>query len=124
MGKTFIEAITILEALFARLRHYNVKINISKCHLLMPSVIFLGHQLSATGLQPLKKHKEAVNRFPTPSCTSEVRSFLGLVRFNEHFIPNMAKLAEPLVRILRGGKSQRFSWGQNNKLLLKISRDV
>jgi len=59
----------------------------------------------------LKKNRNAVNRFPIPSNTKEVRSFLGLVRFNEHFIPNMANLAQPLIEVIRGGKSQRFSWG-------------
>jgi len=52
----------------------------------MLSVNFLGHQLSAKGLQPLEKHKEAVNRFPVPTNTPEIRSFEGLVRFNEHFV--------------------------------------
>jgi len=63
MGQEFVEALLILEALFARLRFYNVKINLGK------------------------KHKNSVNRFPIPCNTKEVRSFLGLVRFNEHFIP-------------------------------------
>jgi hypothetical protein len=102
MGQEFREAATILEALFARLRHYNVKFNISKCHFLMPFGYFSGHQVSAKVLQPLDKYKEVVNRFPVPTNTSEVRSFLGLVQFDEHFIPNLAQLAEPLAKILRG----------------------
>jgi hypothetical protein len=102
MGQEFVEALLILEALFARLRFYNVKINSGKCQFLMPSVDFLGHLLSSKGLQQLKKHKNSVNRFPIPSNTKEVRSFLGLVRFNEHFIPNMANLAEPLIQVITG----------------------
>jgi hypothetical protein len=59
----------------------------------MPSVNSLGHQLSAKKRQPVKKHKEAAYRFPVPTNISEVRSFLGLVRFNEDFIRNLTQLA-------------------------------
>jgi hypothetical protein len=75
MGQKFVEALSILEALFARLRFYNVKINLGKYQFLMPSVDSLGHSLFRTGLQRLKKYRNSVNRFP-----STIFSWIGPIQ--------------------------------------------
>ena len=108
MAKTFDEEMHHLEELFHRLRLANVKIALKKCQFFQPMVEFLGHRITSEGLKPHKKHVENMIQFKTPQTIEEIRSFLGLVRFNEGFIANMACKMEPLLKVLRGGKSMKF----------------
>ena len=85
-----------LGSMFARRKYYDIKVYLNKCHFLMPSVDFIGYQLSERWPQPIKKHQDSVNRFPILTVATEVRSFLRSVRFNEHFSPNTANLIQVL----------------------------
>nr|XP_012136803.1 PREDICTED: uncharacterized protein K02A2.6-like [Megachile rotundata] len=57
-----------LEALFKRLREYELVINPSKCIFGAAAVEFLGHRVSADGLQPLPEKVQAISEYP-PSTT-------------------------------------------------------
>ena len=57
-------------------------------------IIFLGHWISARGIEPDEGDKgkaDHIKAWPTPSSSSDVRSFLGLVRYLAVFLPKLAK---------------------------------
>lgn len=56
----------------------------------------------------MKSKVEAVVQALAPTNITELRSFLGLVRYNAKFIPRFADVIEPLCQLLRQGAS--FSW--------------
>uniref|UniRef100_A0A5S6QQ48 RNA-directed DNA polymerase n=1 Tax=Trichuris muris TaxID=70415 RepID=A0A5S6QQ48_TRIMR len=85
-----------LEQLFRRLREYGVKLNPAKCIFHASEIEFLGFHVSARGIRPLDKKVEAIQQFPLPSTTSELRRFLGCVNFYRRFLPNAAVLLAPL----------------------------
>jgi hypothetical protein len=48
----------------------------SKCHLLRDIVKFLGHIVNAEGISTDPEKIEKVTNWPTPTCVSDVRSFM------------------------------------------------
>ncbi len=67
-----------LRQLFTRLREHGLVINAEKCVFGASSIEFLGHRLSAAGVEPLPAHVAAVVDFPRPSTVKELQGFLGV----------------------------------------------
>lgn len=71
-----------------------------KCELGRREVLFLGHILSADGLQPDPDKTKAVKMMKAPSNTGELCSFLSMVNQLGKFIPGLAKKDKPLRDLL------------------------
>jgi len=70
---------------------------------------FLGHLVSASGVQPLPDKVSAITEWPTLHCLRDVRAFYGLVGYYCRFIEGYATIAaEPLMRLTR--KGTKFVW--------------
>ncbi|MBM6549262.1 reverse transcriptase domain-containing protein [Streptococcus dysgalactiae] len=93
-----------LRSLFDRLVKHGVTINPDKCQLGQSNIEFLGHNFSASGIQPRPEKVDAIHDYPAPQSYSQLRRFAGLVNFYRRFIPNCANLMRPLTDLLRGGK--------------------
>ena len=65
--------------------------NPKKTKLFCSEVNFLGHRISARGIEPDEGKADRIKNWPTPRSSSDVRSFLGLVRYLAVFLPNLAK---------------------------------
>lgn len=61
-----------------RLRLHNLKLKPAKCVFAMDSVKFLGHKITAKGVEMDSKRIEHVLKFKVPRNPSDVRSFHGL----------------------------------------------
>ena len=53
----------------------------NKCAFLLSAVEYLGHKISAKGLQPTDDKIQAIRRAPAPADVSQLKSFLGLVNY-------------------------------------------
>jgi len=71
-------------------------------------VEYLGHVITADGLKPNPRLTEAVQQFPQPENLQDVRRFLGMSSYYRRFIPNFAKVAQPLHRLT--AKGVPFDW--------------
>ena len=95
-----------LKKLFTRLNEHGLLINPDKCEWGRAALKFLGHDVSASGIQPLPERIGDLQRFPQPSSEKEMRRFLGMVNFYHRFIPGCARRTQPLNDMLpRSGKS-------------------
>lgn len=86
-----------------------VTLNMEKCELGKSEVKFLGHILSADGVQPDPDKVKAVMSLKEPSNTGEVRSFLGMLNQLGKYIPGLGEKDKPL-RDLLSMKNQ-WVWG-------------
>ena len=102
-----------LAAVFGRLRAANLKLKASKCQLLQRRVSFLGHVLSEKGIEPDPEKVEMVKSWPTPTCLTEARAFVGLASYYRNHIQSFAELARPLYELTK--KGQRFVWSENQE---------
>ncbi|GFN86959.1 retrovirus-related pol polyprotein from transposon opus [Plakobranchus ocellatus] len=84
-----------------------------------PSIEFLGHIFSAEGFKPCPSKLQEICEMPTPTCTSEVRSLLGMMNFcGAHFIPDYATLTYELRRLTQ--KNTAFKWTEKHDEALGI----
>ena len=97
-----------LKAVLHRLDNSGLKLNMSKCQFRKTELPFLGHVISASGLQPDQGHVTAVADAPSPQDAPTLRSFLGFTSFYSKFVPRYAVVVEPLRALLR--KDSTFKW--------------
>lgn len=94
----------------------------------MSKVSFLGHELSAEGVRPLKKYISTIKEFRAPKTTGELRSFLGLINFVSKWIPNYATATEPLKTLLRNKNGDRTDitdhWGPEQQRCFDSLKDT
>lgn len=107
-GSTKAEHDKRVAALMKRMEEYGILLNQQKCIFGAEEIEFLGHVLSAKGVQATESRIAAVQNFREPKTLAELRSFLGLITYIGRFIPNLAAKTEPLRRLLRTGSS--FQW--------------
>jgi hypothetical protein len=70
-----------------------------KTSLFCTEIDFLGHRISADGIEADASKAKRILDWPTPQSTSDIRSFLGLVRYLDQFLPSLAdhtRLLTPL----------------------------
>ena len=105
-----------LRFLFDRFRQYGVVLNPAKCVFGVSSLEFLGHKVTAHGIQPLESKVTAIREFPLPTSLTQLREFLDLVNFYRRFVPRCSELIQPLTDMLAStGSSKKtrtsaFQW--------------
>ena len=82
-------------------------------------VTFCGFDVSRHGHKPTKERTDAIEKFPTPTNVTGVRSFLGLANGLAHFVPDYAQVCDPLYHLLK--KQTVWRWGEpQNDAFLKV----
>ena len=77
----------VLEAL----RKANLFCNGSKTTLFSTEISFLGHKISAAGIQADPRKINRILEWPQPTTATNVRGFLGLTRYIATFLPALAE---------------------------------
>ena len=98
-----------LEQLFQLLSKANLKLKPQKCQFAKPQIHYLGHVISAKGIQVNPDKMSAVKTFPTPKNQKDVRGFLGLCNYYRKFIKGFSHLATPLNNLLKKS-DDKFKW--------------
>ena len=97
-----------LKKVIDRLKFANLKLKPSKCNFVKKEVEYLGHIITANGLQPNTRITQAVLAFPIPEDVQGVRRFLGMASYYRRFIAGFAKIAQPLHHLT--AKDVPFQW--------------
>ena len=71
-------------------RYHGLTICLPKCEFGVSQLEFLGHRVSAHGIQPLEKHTSAHENFSPPTDMGRLQRFLGTIIFYKKFIKNAA----------------------------------
>lgn len=126
-----------LDAVFQRLADYNLKIKPSKCEFFKTKTTYLGHVVSADGIQADPNKIEAVKSWPAPKSIKEVRQFLGFAGYYRRFIKGFASIARPLNNLLIGHPTNKqkakdkkplkrtpFKWEQEEEQAFQKIKDI
>ena len=100
--------LAILEKILSRLENAGIRLKHCKCAFMLSSIDYLGHRVSADGLQPTKERVRAISEAPAPPKVTQLRSFLGVVNYYSKFLPNLSTMSAPLYRRLQ--KQTKWIW--------------
>lgn len=103
-GRSFPEMLERLEEVLQRLRDFGLKLKTSKCKLFQRKLIYLGHVVSAAGVEPDPEKIKVLEdwRLNPPTNSQQLQTFLGFAVYYRSFVENFAKIAEPLYRLVGG----------------------
>ena len=79
-----------------------LKLKSSKCEFFKPKITYLGHIVSAAGIETDPKKIEAVKNWTLPKTVMDVCSFLGFTNHYRRFIQGYAKVTRPLNILISG----------------------
>jgi len=102
------ELLERLHTILSCLHNVGLKVKPSKCSLFKERMFFLGHMVSAAGIDPQEEKIQSIQDWPVPKCVRDVRAFFGLASYYRKFVQNFASIAEPLSALTK--KGVRFSW--------------
>lgn len=96
-----------LDVVFRVLRENAMYLNNNKCQFAQDRVEYLGHLISAAGVDVDPEKLRAMLEYPAPTNLRELRGFLGLTEYYRRFVANYGSLAASLTQLLLIG---RFRW--------------
>ncbi|KAK8921716.1 hypothetical protein KSP39_PZI020354 [Platanthera zijinensis] len=89
------------------LRDHKLYAKRSKCSFGQPEVEYLGHLVSAHGVQADPKKIPSMVDWPPPMTVRALRGFLGLTGYYRRFVKDYDKIARPLTQLLQ---KDAFHW--------------
>ena len=107
-SRTEREHLEHLEEVFGRLRAAGLKLKLEKCSFFKRHIQYLGHLISADGIQPLPEKLESITKMPAPRNPKEVKQFLGLVGYYRKFVPRFTDISRVLTHLTK--KDVEFKW--------------
>jgi hypothetical protein len=75
----------------------------SKCEFDMTELLYLGHIISAQGVQVHQEKIRAIMDWSMPRNVAELRSFFGLCNYYRWFVRGFSKLGAPLTDLTKHG---------------------
>ncbi|KAF7759859.1 hypothetical protein Agabi119p4_11554 [Agaricus bisporus var. burnettii] len=104
-SSTFEEHVENCRRVLETLRKAQLLCSATKTSLFHDEIYFLGHKISARGVEADPTKIEKILDWPRPRSASEVRRFLGLCKFVSQYIPRFSEIASPLYPLT----SKRFN---------------
>ena len=108
-SSTFREHLDRLTAVLQKLQRAGLKLRTEKCRFAQRKVHYLGHVVSAAGVEPDPAKVEAISSYPAPRDVREVRQFLGMANYYRRFVKNFSQIASPLYELTKK-TAKGFSW--------------
>jgi hypothetical protein len=90
------EHIRNVDTILTALRAAGLYCNPRKTHLFETEIDFLGHHISPKGIEADGKKVERIVNWPRPQSATQVRQFLGLVRYISTFLPGITEFTRVL----------------------------
>ena len=116
---TFEQHLENLDMVFQKLHQYGLKLKPSKCSFFKDRLQYLGHVVSAYGVETDPEKTEALRTWPVPKNTKELHTFLGVTGYYRRFVKDYAKITRPLQRLMVGhghtGKRRKKGMKGGNK---------
>ena len=86
-SKSCEEYLQHLNTVFNRFKTAGLKIKLSKCQFFKTQLHYLGHKISADGLEPLPEKLEAIKNLAPTKNVDEAHQILGLLGYYRSFAP-------------------------------------
>src|SRR3989337_3121640 len=102
-SKTLDEHVKNVRTVFRLISNAILQIKQKKCQFFKKEISFLGHRISEKGIQMDPEKIMAMQKVVPPTNLKEVQSILGLFNYYRNFVPDFAKVASPIYKLLKKG---------------------
>jgi len=113
-SRTFKEHIFHLDQVLKRLEEANITLKRSKCSFAVKEVKFLGHIVLASGIAINPEKVQIIKNFERPRTRKQLKKFLGILNFYNHFFMNIGDIAAPLYSL--SSTKVKFTWTNIHEL--------
>ena len=100
-GENDDEHLQTLETVLSLLEKAGIRLKHKKCSFMLTAIEYLGHKISAQGLQPTSEKVQAIHEAPAPKDVTQLKSFLGLLNYYCKFLPTLSTTLAPLYGLLQ-----------------------
>ena len=90
-----------LRAVLTRLKKHYVKLREDKCIFMADEVVYMEHLVTSQGIRATKAKIESIQKAPSISNVSKLKSYLGLLNYYRTFLPNLSTVLQPLHELLQ-----------------------
>ena len=109
-----------LKQVFQILANYKLSINMEKSFFFKQQIKFLGHIITAQGLQTDPKKVQPILDFPQPTSKRSVKSFLGMINQFRRFIPKIGHILAKLHEF----DNNEFIWTTEHSNAFKTAKQA
>ena len=102
------EHLSHIRKVFETLQTAKLSMKRSTCNFFSKEIQYLGHILSATGIQLLPSKTHAIKHIQPPTTPKQIRAFLGLVGYYRKFIKGFDQNSKPLTLLTH--QQVKFDW--------------
>ena len=114
-----------LENVFKILKENHLILQPAKCKFLVEETNFLGYQITANGLRPLRSKIQAILDLQRPSNHTLLRMYVGMIQYNRRFYWNLTETLKPLYDMLdRTRKKEKLNWSMDQIKAFDMSKQA
>ena len=100
-GKTRHDHLKHLKEVLVRLDKAGIHLKLKKRVFLQGEVVYLGHRINRSGIQPVEGKVRAIHEAPAPTnYVKELQAFLGMLNYYACYLPNLSTVLAPLHELL------------------------
>ena len=111
-----------MNAVFLKFKEAGLKIKLSKCQFFKTQLHYLGHKISANGLEPLPEKLEATRNLAPTKNMDEAHQILGLLGYYRSFAPAFTDITIPITNLIK--KYTPFVWSKECQLMLGYLKEI
>ena len=119
------EHIRNVKLIMEALREAKLYVNKKKTKLFCNEIKFLGHRISRAGIEADNDKVSKILDWPSPKSATDVRRFLGLVRYLSAFLPKLALQATVLNKLTTKECDKQFpSWSSEHQTAFETIKHI
>ena len=107
-GKDFVEHLAHIDYVLEKLGEAGLKLNPEKSKFLRSEVKFVGHNISAKGMQMDKDRLDPILKINPPRTIKQTQSLLGVLNYNRGYCRDFSATVKPIYELLQ--KDKKFEW--------------
>ena len=107
---------------FQKFKDAGIKIKWSKCQFFKTQLHYLGHKISANGLEPLPEKLKVIKNLAPTKNMDETCQILGLLGYYRSIIPAFADITIPITTSLK--KKTPFIWSKECQDALNYLKEI
>ena len=121
-SETYHDHLHHLNIVFKKFQKAYLKTKLSKCQHFKTHLHYLGHRISAHGLEPLPEKLKAIRNLAPTKNVDEACHILGPLGYYRSFIPAFYDITLPITSLLK--KNTPFVWSDTCQQALEYLKEI